>query len=46
MHPEGPDLDCPDIGHRVTVIEPDECRLNAEPDEDDTGCDIYPELSA
>jgi hypothetical protein len=44
--PDGPDLDCPDIGHRVTVIGPDEYRLNAEPDEDDAGYDIYPEPSA
>jgi hypothetical protein len=30
----------------VTVIGPDEYRLNAEPDEDDAGYDIYPEPSA
>ena len=41
--PNGPDLDCPDIGHRVRIAGPDEYRLNADPDEDDISCDGYPE---
>jgi hypothetical protein len=40
--PDGPDLDCPEIGHRVEVIGPDEYRLNADPHRDDEGCDNYP----
>ncbi|MGD9990525.1 hypothetical protein [Pseudonocardia sp.] len=38
------DLDCPDIGHRVTVVETDVYRLDA--DDDGTGCDRYPEPAA
>lgn len=34
------DLDCPDIGHRVTVIGVDVYRLDS--DGDGTGCDSYP----
>jgi endonuclease YncB( thermonuclease family) len=37
--PNGPDLDCPDIGHLVTVVGPDEYRLDA--DNDGTGCDAF-----
>ena len=33
------DLDCPDIGHRVTVVGTDYHRLDA--DHDGTGCDSY-----
>jgi hypothetical protein len=35
------DLDCPEIGHRVTVVDTDAYRLDA--DHDGTGCDRYPE---
>jgi hypothetical protein len=35
------DLDCPHIGHRVTVVDTDVYRLDA--DHDGTGCDLYPE---
>ena len=42
--PDGLDLDCPEIGHRVTVIGPDEYRLDA--DRDGTGCDRYPAPTA
>jgi hypothetical protein len=35
------DLDCPEIGHRVTVVDADMYRLDA--DDDGTGCDRYPE---
>jgi hypothetical protein len=42
--PDGPDLDCPLIGHRVTVIGPDEYGLDA--DHDGTGCDRYPTPTA
>lgn len=44
--PDGPALDCPQIGHRVMVVGPDEYRLNADPNTDDIGCDTYPEPSA
>lgn len=37
------DLDCPEIGHRVTVVDTDAYRLDA--DHDGTGCDRYPEPS-
>jgi hypothetical protein len=37
------DLDCPEIGHRVTVVDTDAYRLDA--DRDGTGCDRYPEPS-
>jgi hypothetical protein len=40
--PDGPDLDCDEIGHLVQVVGPDEYRLNADPHRDDEGCDIYP----
>jgi hypothetical protein len=40
--PAGPDLDCHEIGHQVTVVGPDEYRLNADPEKDNTGCDSYP----
>jgi endonuclease YncB( thermonuclease family) len=36
---DGPDLDCPQIGHQVSVVGPDEYRLDA--DNDGTGCDSY-----
>jgi endonuclease YncB( thermonuclease family) len=35
----GPDLDCPDIGHRVIITGPDYHRLDA--DGDGIGCDSY-----
>ena len=35
------DLNCPQIGHRVTVLDADPYRLDA--DDDGTGCDRYPE---
>jgi hypothetical protein len=38
------DLNCPDIGHRVTVVGSDVYRLDA--DHDGTGCDRYPEPAA
>ena len=37
--PNGPELDCPQIGHQVSVIGPDKYRLDA--DGDGTGCDSY-----
>lgn len=37
------DLDCPEIGHRVTVVDTDAYRLDA--DHDGTRCDRYPEPS-
>ncbi|MHA6793891.1 thermonuclease family protein [Pseudonocardia bannensis] len=37
--PDGPDLDCGDIGHSVKVVGPDAYRLDA--DDDGTGCDSY-----
>lgn len=38
------DLDCREIGHRVTVVDADVYRLDA--DDDGTGCDRYPEPRA
>lgn len=35
--PNGPDLDCPDIGHPVRVVGPDSFRLDA--DKDGVGCE-------
>ena len=37
--PEGPDLDCPEIGYQVKVVGPDEYRLDA--DKDGWGCESY-----
>jgi endonuclease YncB( thermonuclease family) len=40
--PESPrDLDCKDVGHRVTVVGPDEYRLDGD-DNDGKGCESYP----
>lgn len=38
--PEGPDLDCADIGHPVKVVGPDEYRLDGD-DNDGKGCESY-----
>jgi endonuclease YncB( thermonuclease family) len=37
--PDGPDLDCPEIGFKVKVVGPDEYRLDA--DKDGWGCESY-----
>ncbi|WP_308283157.1 thermonuclease family protein [Pseudonocardia nigra] len=38
--PDGPDLDCGDIGHQVKVVGPDEYRLDGN-DNDGKGCESY-----
>jgi micrococcal nuclease len=38
--PDGPDLDCGEIGHQVTVVGPDEYRLDGS-DNDGKGCESY-----
>jgi hypothetical protein len=35
------DLDCKDVGHRVTVVGPDKYRLDGD-DNDGKGCESYP----
>jgi endonuclease YncB( thermonuclease family) len=38
--PDGPDLDCPEIGYKVKVVGPDEYRLDGT-DNDGWGCESY-----
>jgi hypothetical protein len=39
--PDSPrDLDCPDVGHQVRVVGPDEYRLDGS-DNDGKGCESY-----